>query len=402
MNTPTRFLVAIPFLAASTPGFSQDLAAPVVSAPTGYDVMPDPFSGSAMTEGLEAVARRFSFGLSSSMVYDTNFFQAPNGAQDDTTFTVSPFVAFRTQGSEFTLGARAALNYNTYFENSDLNGLGYNLGLDASYSGGPLTANISIGTDETQGANRYYGGNFVETNSFNTALGASYRWSPKTSFDARFGYHWTEPDQNGFGGTETTNFDIAAMWQATPLVRIGPGIAWTSVTGDLQGDRQTVGPMIRGSYQLGKKVSLDGTLNLEFADYSGAGGSDTDISGSLGIAYRPSIMWGMNLSLYQGTTADGSAIGSYRETTSLTLGYNRRILRSSLNLGLTYSMDESSTPNGFGPGSTDYLSFNTSLGMPILSDRANVSVFYSWRQQSGNPLQEWSGHQFGLSISSNF
>jgi hypothetical protein len=384
------------------------LTPPRVSAPSGFSLAGGtPFAYNPVTSGLGELARRFSYGISASTVYDSNFLQAPVNEEDELTFTLSPFLAFRTQGTRVTVGARVALNYNAYLENSDNNGLGYNFSADATYQGGPLSANASISTSLDQGVNRYFGSNFVETSTISTSLGASYRLSAKTSLDGRFGYSWTEPDQGNLGQSDTTSFDLSAMWQATPLLRIGPGIAWSQQSGENQVDRQTLGPIVRANYQLANRISVDGTLGFDFADYGGAGGSDTSFSGSLGAVWNPSPLWGMNFTFFRGTSADGSTAGAltgaFRETTSFSLGYNRRILRSSLNLGVSYSIDDSTSPVGIAaPGSTDYFSFNASLGMPIFANRANASVFYTWSQESGNAFRDWSGHQIGCSITASF
>jgi hypothetical protein len=384
------------------------LTPPRVTAPSGFSQAgANPFAYTTLGSGLGELARRFSYGISANTVYDSNFFQAPFNEEDEVTFTLSPFLAFQTQGSRVKVGARVALNYNAYLENSDNNGLGYNFSADASYQGGPLSANASISTSLDQGVNRYYGSNFVETSTISTSLGASYRLTGKTSLDGRFGYSWTEPDQGGLGQSDTTSIDLSAMWQATPLLRVGPGIGWTLNTGENQVDRQTLGPILRAQYQLGNRIAIDGTFGLDFVDYSGPGGSDTTFSGSLGVSWNPSPLWGMNFTFFQGTSADGSTAGgltgAFRETTSFTLDYNRRIRRASLNLGLTYSIDDSTSPVGLvAPGSTDYFSFDATLSMPVFANRANASVFYSWSQESGNALRDWSGHQIGCSISASF
>ncbi|WP_035614050.1 outer membrane beta-barrel protein [Haloferula sp. BvORR071] len=346
--------------------------------------------------------------MTGSLVYDSNFFQTSSNEEDEVTFTISPTLSFRTEGTRFKVIGQAALNYNTYFENSDFNGLGYQFSLEAQYSGAALTATASIDSSKEQGVNRYYGGLFVETLNMGAHLGASYRVGPRTTIDGGVSYSWSDPDQGNLSTSENLNFDLSAMWQATPLIRIGPGVSWRLEKGSNQADRETIGPMLRAQYQLSNRISFDGRVGLDFVDYQGGtGGSDTDFSCSLGMAYRWSEIWGMNLTVYHGTTADGSALGSatgsYRETTSVTVGYNRRIMRALWDIDMTYSMDDSTSPNGlFGPGSTDYFSIHTSLGMPIFANRANASIFYSWSQESGNALRDWSGHQLGFQISSSF
>ncbi|QJE94271.1 hypothetical protein [Luteolibacter luteus] len=386
----------------------QQLQAPAVTAPSGFTNPVSPFASSALGSGLEDVARRFHLGLSSALTYDSNFFQTSSNEDDEVTFVISPTFSFQTQGAAFQFIGQAALNYNTYFENSDNNGLGYNLSLEGNYDGGgPLSAHASISSSKEQGVNRYYGSAFVETMNFNTSLGASYRISQKTSIDGRFGYSWTDPDEAGLSQTENTSFDLSAMWQATPLLRIGPGVSWSLAEGSNQDDRETIGPILRAQYKLSNRIALDGTVGLDFADYGGGGDSDTDFNCSLGVAYRWSELWGMSLRLYHGTSADGSrlgtATGSFRETTSIGLGYHRQVMRALWDVSLNYSMDDSSNPNGLlAPGDSDYFTFRTSLGMPIFANRANASVFYSWMDESGGLRGDWNGHQVGFQISTGF
>lgn len=383
-----------------------DFAAPVVRAPSGFTT-----PVGAAIPSMRGMPTRFQLGVASSLVYDSNFTQAPDTAalpaEDEVTWSISPYVAYQSRGAEWSVAANLALNYNAYFENSDFNGLGYSGSLEIGYRGGPLTVTGTFSSSYDQGVNRYYSNSFVETLNFSTGLFASYQWSPKTSFDARFAYSWSEPDGGTFGGSESVDFDVTAMWQATPLLRIGPGIAWSLESGDTQTDRQTIGPILRAQYKLGNRISLDGMVGLDFVDYSGGGSSDTDFTCSLGVAYRWSELWGMNLMIYHGTVADGSALGtatgSYRETTSISLGYNRRIRRAMWNVDLSYSMDESTSPNSLiTPGSTDYFSFRTSLAMPVYTERTTASIFYSWHEESGNPLRDWSGHQIGFQITTTF
>ncbi|RYD80406.1 MAG: hypothetical protein EOP84_12040 [Verrucomicrobiaceae bacterium] len=381
---------------------AQELSPPTVERPSGYNETPKSFGFDPAEQlmGLE-------FGLDASLVYDSNFFQAPNnslvGDQQETTFMVSPTITYRRKGAEFAGSVSLTLDYYTYFENPDFNGLGYNLDTDLSYHGGPLTVTGAYGTSKTQGSNRYLGGTFSETIDHRFSLSASYQWSPKTSFDSRFNYHWSSPEQATFSTIDDTSFDLSAMWQATPLFRVGPGVAYSISDGERQVERETIGPIVRAQYQLGNRVALDGTLGLEFVDYGGVGGGDdTSYSAKLGISYVPSVWWSANFSLYHGTSADEAAAGAFRETTSIRLGVNRRIYGASLGLGASYSMDDSTRPSGIGgPGSSDYFSIDTSLGMPILADRGNISIFYSWRQESGGG-RDWDGHQVGLSISSKY
>lgn len=382
------------------------LLPPVVSAPDG-------FPQGSILPALSDLRDGLSLGVSSSFVYDSNVNPGLGGSQGegDMIFTVGPTVAYRSRGSDWHIGTNVAVNYATYFDNSDLGGLGYTANLEVGYDGKPLTVLGTFGSSLTNGTNRNYG-SYSETLNYTTALSASYRWSAKTSLDARFNYQWTDPGDavsatgTAYGGSESTSFDLSAMWRATPLVRIGPGIRWSWESGDNQVDRETVGPMVRLQYQLAKKVSLDGTFGVDFVDYAGAGGGDdTAFSTQLGLTYQASKIWGMNLSISQGTTADGSAAGTYRENLAVRLGYHHRIRRAILALGLGYETNDSVNTGGttVAGGVGDYVTFNASLGMPILRNRVMASTFFDLREATGGDANgDSDGYRIGLSLSSNF
>lgn len=395
-----------PFLVITLPAFllpsraaGQDLEAPLVAAPSGFSELPAGVLPAAnpLLEGL-------AYSVSTGYTYDSNLFQSSgkpgSPIEDDIILSFSPGLTYRTMGSTWTLGIAGSLNYSSFLDHDDLGGLGYNASVDCSYSNKPLTIGSSLGYGLDQGVNRNYGSNYVETESFNGALRASYSLSAKTSLDARLRHSLSVPD-GGFTSTESTNFDIAAMWKATPLITVGPGIGWSWQGGDTQATRETVGPLIRLTYKLSQKVALDGSFGVDFAEFGDTGRSDTSFSNRLGVKYRASSHWGMSLSLSQGTEADGASAGNFRETTAWRIGFDRRIRRATLGLGLSYETNESVTPSGIGgAGERDFLRFDSSLSMPVFWQRAQATTFVTWNQESGS--RDWDGVRFGISLSAAF
>lgn len=392
-------VITLPALLLPSRGAGQDLEAPLVAAPSGFSELPAGVlpAGNLLLEGL-------AYSVSTGYTYDSNLFQGSgkpgSPIENDIILSFSPGMTYRTQGSTWTLGLAGSLNYSSFLDQDDLGGLGYNTAVDLSYSKKPLTVAASLSYGLDRGVNRNYGSNFVENERFSGSLRASYVLSPKTSIDARLGHSISLPD-GGFTTTGSTSFDITAMWKATPLISVGPGIGWSWQGGDTQSTRETVGPLLRLTYKLSQKVALDGSFGVDFAEFGDTGRSDTSFSNRLGINYRASSLWGMNLSLSQGTEADGSSAGNFRETMAWRIGMNRRIRRASLGLGLSYETNESVTPTGAGgAGERDYLRFDSSLSMPVFWQRAQASTFISWNQESGS--REWDGFRFGVSLSAAF
>ena len=395
-----------PLLVITLPAFllplvadAQDFEAPLVAPPSGFSELPAGVlpAGNELLQGL-------AYSVSSGYTYDSNLFQGSgqpgSPIENDIILSFSPGMTYRTQGSTWTLGLVGSLNYSSFLDHDDLGGLGYNTAVDFSYSQKPLTMAASLAYGLDQGVNRNYGSKYVENERFHGSFRASYSLSPKTSIDARLGHSISVPD-GGFATTESTNFDITAMWKATPLIAVGPGIGWGWQGGDTQATRETVGPLLRLTYKLSQKVALDGNFGVDFAEFGGSGRSDTSFSNRLGLNYRASSLWGMNLSLSQGTEADGASAGNFRETTAWRIGVDRRIRRATLGLGLSYEINDAVTPTGAaGAGQRDYLRFDSSLSMPVFWQRAQATTFISWNQESGS--REWDGFRFGVSLSAAF
>ena len=386
--------------ALSTLAGAQDLEVPLAGPPSGFNE-PASFGGLGLTEALTGL----SYGLTTSIAYDSNVRgSAPllGSEQGDTIMTISPTIRYSDPGGDFTFGGSFAMNYSTYFSNSDLGGLGYSTSLNAGYKGGRFRLQGTFSSSLRQGTNTNYNNSYAETLSFNTGLSLDYTLSPKTSISSRFNYGWSDPSNGTFSTTHNLGFDIAALWRATPLTSFGPGVAWSQSGGGNTPDRSTVGPILRVNYKLSRKVSMDGTFGMQFVDSGGAGSQDGSFTTSLGVNYRASSLWGMNLSVYKGTTANGGIGGGYRDSTNVRLGYNHRIRRASLALGMGY--ETSDVSGGGGAAGRDQTNYNwdASLGMPVFYNRANASIFYRWRSGSGGNGNAINGYNCGVSLSTSF
>lgn len=359
----------------------------------------DRFGSSA--EPLEGV----SYSIGTTFVYDSNIQSGVAGGMidggGDTIWTVSPGIAYQNPGGDFTLGGALALNYSTYLNNSDLGGLGYTASIDSGYRGAKFDLSGRFESSLSRGNNRNFSNSFVETVQFTTGLNLDYTLSPKTKLSNRFAYFQSDPKQAAFGKTSTTTLDSSVLYQFSPLTSFGPGLSWSSSSGRNQDDRTSLGPIFRATYQVSRKVTLDGTIGLEFVDGS-SGGDETNFTTSLSARYQASVLWGMNLSIYRGTNANGGLEGGFRETTSVRLGYTRSIRRATLEAGLGYEFSDTS---GGGNGTAfdqNFFEFDTSIGMPIFANRANAAVFYSFRDQSGVQTSSLDGFQIGFRLSAVF
>jgi hypothetical protein len=401
MHTPP-----FPFVRSSV---LASLCLPLASLAPAQDLAVDlPFAPSGFAGGLGGPIVPLLNGLTTSGfvsgVYDSNVNQGVGGNdEDDFILSLGGSVGYQTQGREWTIGATYRGSYDQYMDRGSYSGYNQGASFVAGYQGGKLKVMYNAGFDLDRGSNRYYS-TFVERINISQGINASYRLSPKTSLASNLGYSFTKANGGDFSDTESFNFGLSAMWQASPLLSVGPGIRYTLRTGDEHPDRHTFGPTVSANYRLSSKLALTSRLGLDFVDYSEGGGDDVSVSAALGLNYKASALWGMNVSLFRDYQADPALPGAFNEVTSFGVGYYRNIRRATLNLGAVYEFNSVERPLGGGSrGSRDYWSLTSSLGMPIFANTTSASVFMSYRSQSaGGGSGSWDGTQVGFSLARSF
>jgi len=385
------------------------LCLPLAGLAPAQDLVVDlPFAPSGFAGGLGGPISPLLDGISASGflsgTYDSNVNQGVGGnSESDFILTLGGSVGYQTQGREWTIGATYRGSYDQYMDRGSLSGYNQGASFIAGYRGAKLNVMYNAGFDLDRGANRYYS-TFVERINIRQGITASYRISPKTSLASSLGYSFTKANGGDFEDTEAFDFGLSAMWQASPLLQIGPGIRYTLRTGSGHTDRHTFGPTVSANYRLSSKLALTSRLGLDFVDYNDGGSEDPSVSASLGLNYRASPLWGMNFSIFRDWQADPALAGAFNEVTSLGVGYYRNIRRATLNLGAVYEYNSVERPQGGGSqGSRDYWSLTSSVGMPIFANTTSASVFMNYRKQSaGGGAGSWDGFQTGFSLARSF
>lgn len=372
--------------------------------PSGFGNVPVGFGGRA-----NPLKPGFSLTASLAGTYDSNPSQgyaATNGSGDGGDFhlTLGGTMAYQSKGSIWTFTAAYSGGYNQYFRESDLSGYFQNAGASLSYdAGGRLTAALNVGVDFGSGANRYYQA-VVNQVSYNYGLTARYAIAPKTSVVGSFSQNFTSASGGSNQNTGSYNLGVSALWRYSQLTEFGPGIHYSSRSGDANQTYTSLGPTLAVNHKLTAKFSLNAQVGVDFADSGSGGASNPTVSALLGANYQASELWGMNLSLYRDVQADLSAAGGFTEITALRLGCQRKIQRATLDLGLSYETDKAVTSDTVSkPRPTrDFLTLDTSLGMPVFSNTCNASVFMRYSNLSGDPANTWNSFQTGFHLSHSF
>lgn len=368
--------------------------------------IPAAVADEAMAEEGSRLLRGLSFGLIASCTYDSNVNQANDRlikAEGDWFLSLAPTATWETQIRDFTLQLKAGLNYEQYGSLDDYSGLDYRGGAKLGYQGGPLSLDGSINYGSTQGNDRYTGG-LTEERTLGLQFSGRYALSSKTSLEASVATSDSNsarqtgnaPDSD----TSQTSFQVAALWQATPLIELGPGIRSTWSTTENAGDRSTVGPMLRLGYRLSGKVDLESRTGLDFSEIDG-GASDESVSAAVGLRYRLDALWNFRFDLSRDVVPETGIGGGFRESTQWRLGVGRKILAAQVDLGVGYEVSTSS--GGAGASDLDYLTFDAGLSTPLFGNRGSGRIFLRHQDNSASDAsRDWSGMQSGVSLSYRF
>ena len=387
----------------------QDGAASLPELPSGFYEA----AATVIGAGEEPSFGKLDFELGLLSLYDSNVTLGdPDGIiKEESDFLIQPSLKSSFQlgsgSGEWRFGVKGDVTRMDFNELDRFNVTNYSFGLNGGYQSGRATLLLNAGYASTGGVNRFVRDLFEQT-SVSSRLTGNYTISPKTSFELSLSQNSITSETSGFADTSSTTFLVAGLWQATPLTRLGPGFRYglrtAEVGGPIQDQELTVaGPALRLDYKLSTKVNLTSNVGLGFADTPS--GDDELLNFRVGLKYRASSLWGLNLSMIRDTQATLFAGGGFDQVSSYRFGYTRKIRSARLNLGVSY---EDRAPQGVTQvvgafRDSSFLNYTATLGLPIFGDAVDLSLNLAWRDfDTAETLQSWNGLQSGLSLAWSF
>lgn len=369
----------------------------------GFDMMPlRSMPMGSLRDGL-------GLGVFLSGTYDSNpsrgYGLAEDTGEGDFYLTLGGSLSYQSKLSVVNYSVNYSGGYSEYFSQSELSRYNQSAGASVSYTydRGPFMATLTGSMGFGSGTNRYYA-SLVDVIDFNLAIDSRYRISSKTSLQANLSKGFASASEGANQNTSDFDLGVSAMWSYSPLTEFGPGVRYTRSSGDSGDDRTSIGPMLSFNHELTRKVSLNSRVGADFSDYGDGGYGDPELSGSVGLAYRASRFWGLDLSLSRDVQPSYLTAGQFEAMTALRLNYNRLIRRASWNFGLGWETRSSEGPDAGLPvePDIDYWTLDTSLGMLLFADTTNAQVFMRLSEQSGGSSAEWDSFQTGFSLSRSF
>ena len=376
---------------------------------SGLPALPSGFYEAAATVIGEQEGPRLGeldLSLNLSALYDTNVTQGNEDGlrPEESDFLVQPTLAgsYEIGPGNWQIGATGSLSRINYLETDGLNATVYSAGLLGQYQTGKVTASLETGYALNAGVNRLAGA-FLEQKTFSNSARINYRLSSKTSAEVLWTQQSSENETEGFSDTSSNTFNAAALWQATPLVRLGPGFRYGVRTGFEDDEFTVAGPLLRADYNLSAKVNLTSSVGLDFSD-SPSGEAEL-LNWRVGLNYRASALWGVNLKMVRDTQATWITGGGFDQISSYSFGYTRKIRRTNLQLRVAYVDRDPQGSTGAALGFRDSTSvdYTASLGFPIIGDEVDLNVNLAWRDLTTlDDLQSWDGFQSGFSLAWRF
>lgn len=383
-------------------------AASLPNAPSGFSNGPVVPAGGGLGD-LQQLREGFSMETSLADTYSSNITHSPGEPygpiKDDFILSAGGNFNYLSKAETWTFGGNYHGRYDDYLDYSTYSAYNQGGSVVANYTGGNFFATLNAGAESTRGANYYYSSAFVEQISYHAAFTGRYILSPKTSLEANLTENYNTTTGGAFYNTVAYDAGLSALWKYSPLTEFGPGIRYTYRAGTSNDARTTIGPTAVLNYKLSTKVSLTSRVGLDFISYQNGGEAAPTVSAGLGLNYQASQLWGMDFSFYRDSQADPTTAGRFIDVNALHLGYHRKLLRATLNLGVGYEMN-SYTSGGTATVASEppqnHFTADASLGMKIFHNTTMASVFVRYEDMRAAPTNTYHDIQTGLSLSRKF
>ena len=268
-----------------------------------------------------------------------------------------------------------------------------------------------------------------------------------------------------FEETVTARIQFSALWKATPLLELGPGVRATYDARGTELSSSSIGPLLRARYELSKRVKLNAQVAAEFHQFDSEekpveevvepepvvvppapvvappvttppgttpipapvpvpvvvvppapviepepdptydDGDSPFISAELGLNWTPSEAWSVQLQAARSSRVSPNANEDFQEVLSARGSVTRRFDHGIITLGAGYEMENPMREQTNGTGLTErqYLTADLSYSFPVWKDRAFATAFLRYRdQQYGDTINSWDGYQAGIAVGVRF
>lgn len=403
--TTTTAVFGSVWLFSSTNG--QDLSTLVGARdPFGLDRVFSFGIGGGVLPGITSdIKGGVGLGISSSVGYNSNFFQDEHNGQSEFTATLTPSITYTSDpegGAPTMFSASYNPSYNAYLHHSDLNR--FNQSADAALvvRGSRTTLSLVGGYQQISGTDRL-AGQFVEGALLNFGLQGSYQLAPRTSLNAGANYSTTTYFTGSSVGAEVFGANAGASWAATERFSFGPAFSYSTTKSDNIGMRDSSSVSVQANYQASEKIHVSGSLGVQFSSNSRDSGSTTaGLTGGLDAIYVIDERWAWNASVQYVTVPSPTQENYVVKDLSLSTGLSRQLKIGVVTAGVNSSLSKYESVGAVSSAIDNdrNLSLNLGYSRGFLNDRLGFSSSVSYVVDRGQT--DWDQVLVNMSLHLNF
>lgn len=335
-----------------------------------------------------------SYGLGIYTAYNSNFFQTENDEESELTNSLVPWLHYTSDpegGAMISVVANYAPSWNSYLENSDLNGFNQAGNLTLSFSGGKSQLDVFARYIEISGSDRLTGV-FIQGSVMTAGLRASRQIASRTSLNAGWSYSSSSYGTGEYEGAEIITTYFGGLWEATPRISFGPTLRYTISESDNIGTRDAWALLFEARYHVGERLWLSASIGPEFAKNSGNANnpSGPGLSGNVAARYVINERWMWTNSLRSATVPSPDETNYLVYNVAFNTALRRQLRSGSFGFGLQYNF---SKYEDVGDVATDlgneyYTSLFLNYHRPLFKNRVNFNAEARYTFNDGQ--EDWS------------
>ena len=174
----------------------------------------------------------------------------------------------------------------------------------ASYEGAKTWLTLGATSSVFNDSNRL-AENFTRTTNRGLSFSARHEWSARTELTAALNYVERDNNVSSIGNTSGMSAVFSALWEATPLMNVGPSLRYAQTTSNSTASFHSISLLGRIDYDYSEKTNL--SLNLGAEAVFGGSSNDHSLSptGSLRLDYELDEIWNLNATInYEAISID--------------------------------------------------------------------------------------------------
>jgi len=290
----------------------------------------DDYVGSVLEEGmiLEGFGEQpaaglwgfdeFSIGANLSTEFNNNIFLDHVGAESDLIWRFGLPLKL-TKGDLFGerwFSLSYVPSYKLYTDNSEQNSLEHDFKVEYQRLLAKTKFKVAAYASRLSGSERFSAG-FVDRDTYGANIGVHYNLGAKSLLRATFGAEHKEYSRSTLFDAKVYDARFEWLYQATGKSSIGPYIGWERAIIDSNPSQTAFSLGSVGRYALGGKTTLTGFIGGEWRDFSGAGGSQSNVVFEFECRYQLAPKTSLGGVLFRKVTESYSDIDSSYVATGL-------------------------------------------------------------------------------------